>query len=100
LFLAGMESLAGKPIDGRVGVKVGAVKPTFPIEERRDAKKWLSEQMVRRYHPTLDQLPLTSMLDLGLVRSRDLRSFRCLERTVSRLVAAVRAGQHVSIPHR
>jgi hypothetical protein len=99
-LIAGVESLAGKPLpDGRPGVKAGAVAPSGNLEEApRAAKGWLNANMDRGYKPAKDQKALTEMVDVELIRKRGLRSFRRLENAVEQLADAVRSEQHVVTP--
>lgn len=99
-LIAGIESLAGKKIGDRAGVKPATFAPEFDIEARRAAKEWLSDQMVNGYNPATDQLPLAEMVDLNLIRNRRLNSFERLEHAVVELVEAMRTGRHISSPAR
>jgi len=83
-FLAAAESLAGKR---RLPTNLAA--PSDP-EAIRDAKGWLSRQMLasNRYSPTQDQPALTALLDLHLAHLRS-RSFRKLWKEVERILAVV-----------
>ena len=51
-------------------------------EARRGVKEWLSGQMPpgRLYKPTVDQLPMTRQIDLGVLRAADVPCFGSLER--------------------
>jgi hypothetical protein len=99
-LIAGVESLAGKPLpEGRRGVNQGVVAPTGNLEEApRAAKSWLSGNMAMGYKPTEDQKVLTEMVDLEAIRKRGLRSFRRMENALQQLVDAIRSGQHVVTP--
>lgn len=88
IFLASLESLAGRPIQDpsgvrRPGLQAGAAFPG-DLEGKRDVKGWLSAHWSggRRYKPTLDQLPLTQMVDFSLVRRANLPWFGTLERAL------------------
>ena len=95
---AGAESLAGRKLpDGRDGLRADA-RPPDDAEAKRDMKDWLSKHMSRRYKPTVDQRPLTELLDLAAVRQSGPRSFRRLENAVRELVAAARRNRHVATP--
>lgn len=52
-------------------------------------KEWLTSQMQpgRAYKPTVDQLPLTRMVDFAVVRERGLPWFGSLERALEFLGA-------------
>ncbi len=95
-LIAGVESLAGKPLpDGRTG----ACAPAGDLESApRNAKGWLSQQMENGYKETTHQEPLTDMVDLTVVRQRNLRSFRRLESALRELIEAIRSGQHIVSP--
>lgn len=94
LFLASLPSLAGKNIKDasgmvRPGIAADAVFDGDP-ESIRDAKGWLSRHMPkgRKYKETLDQLPLTRMVDFGIVRNQGLPWFGTLERGLGHLASA------------
>jgi hypothetical protein len=98
-IIAGVESLAGRSLpDGRPGVKAGTVAPPSPEKAPRDAKGWLSKNINGGYKPTTHQLPLTDMVDVSMIRNRNLRSFRRVENALRQLVDAIRSGQHVVTP--
>lgn len=97
-LIAGIEPLAGASLEGRPGVKPGTPAPDFDVERRRGAKEWLRQNMVNGYKQTTDQLPLTERVDLELVRSKNLRSFRRLEHALSELVISIHTGQHSVTP--
>ena len=99
-LIAGVESLAGKPLpDGRSGIRAGTTPPTGDLESApRDAKGWLSRKMATGYKETLDQQHLTKMVDVSLIRARNLRSFRRLESGLRQLVEAFRTGKHIVSP--
>jgi hypothetical protein len=99
-LLAGLESLAGKPLsDGRPGVRVGAYYDARSIEDHpRDAKGTLSAFMESGYKPTVDQKELTRLVDLDMIRSCNLRSFRRFESAVKELCEGIIAGRHFVSP--
>lgn len=102
-FIASMEALAGKllPPDDRPGVREKHDDPGADLEQRfRNAKGWLSKQMQSGYKPTTDQEALTRLMvqDLGIIRQRQLRSFRRLEKAVQELVLAIRTDVHIVTP--
>lgn len=99
-LIAGVESLAGKPLDdGRPGVPPGTVPPEKDLElAPRDAKAWLGAVMPGGYSPTKDQAGLTKAVDLDQIRNRPMRSFRRLESAVAQLVTAVREGTPATTP--
>jgi len=91
-LIAGVESLAGKPLkDGRPGVKAGIAPPDKNLEAApRDAKRWLRKATVSGYSPARDQAALAKIVDLDLIRNRPMRSFRRLENALSQIVSAIR----------
>lgn len=99
-LLAGVESLAGKRLsDGRPGVAAGTQIFEGELEVApRNAKGELGRLMNTGYKATLDQAELTTLLDLGVVRQRGLRSFVRLERAVKQLTDAGRTGEHIATP--
>jgi hypothetical protein len=104
LFLPCIPLMAGAPLrDGsgldRPGLKAGA-NWTGPWERKRGVKEWLSKHFDggRSYKPTLDQLPLTRMIDLGLLRSADVPCFGTLERAIAFLGSANAAGVYPPAP--
>lgn len=99
-FLAGLESLAGKKLaDGRLGVRADAGGfAGNPESAPRGAKGELSRRMASGYKPTTDQALLTKLLDLDLLRKKNLKSFARLERAVVQLAAACQTGRHIATP--
>jgi hypothetical protein len=88
LFLPCLPRMAGRTWQDergneRGGFLSGTVYPGDP-EHKRGVKEWLSEQLPpgRSYKPTLDQLPLTRMLDFGALRAARLPCFGTLERAL------------------
>jgi hypothetical protein len=98
-LIAGVASLAGKRLpDGRA-IDSDAQAPDGDLEESpRGAKQWLSKVVEGGYKPTSDQATLTQLIDLDIVRGRELRSFRRLESAVAELVLAIRNGEHIASP--
>ncbi len=98
-LIAGIKSLAGKRLaDGRE-IDPGANLPEGDLEEApRDAKGWFNKIVEGGYKPTRDQASVTDLLDLDVVREKNLRSFRRLESALSELVSAIRNDQHVVTP--
>ena len=95
LFLPCIPQMAGRSIvdrSGQVrpGLKAG-VRYEGHWEGRRGVKEWLSRNFVgnRRYKPTIDQLPMTRMIDLEVLRGADVPCFATLERSLAFLAAAV-----------
>jgi hypothetical protein len=99
-LLAGVESLAGKPLsDGRLGVRADVGRYGDDLElAPRGAKKALGGLMKNGYKPTLDQAELTRLVDLNVVRARGLKSFARLEAAIRQLAGACQSGKHVATP--
>lgn len=99
-LIAGVESLAGEKFsDGRPGVTGGTTPPAQDLElTPRDAKRWLSRVIQSGYNPPRDQAALTELVDLDLIRSRPMRSFRRLESAIQELVTAARSDTPVATP--
>src|SRR6185369_11348109 len=90
LFLPCIERMAGKPLRSGPVVRPGLQPGTRwegAWESRRGIKEWLSAQFPpnRSYKPTLDQLPLTRLIDFDVLRNADLPCFGTLERALSSL---------------
>ena len=95
-IIVGIESLAGRKYkDGRPAMPPNLKFP--PGDPESHGKKWL-EQYCRGYRPTLDQSALTELLDLNLVRAKNLRSFKRLDHAIDQLLTAVGSGSHISAP--
>jgi hypothetical protein len=93
-FLPCVEQMAGRPLPGPGGINRPGLVPgtTFAgdVESIRGVKEWLSKHFApgKAYKPTLDQLPLTQMLDLATVRAAGVPSFGTLERALRFLATA------------
>ena len=94
VFLPCLDRLAGKLLDGRPGLDADTVWDGASWEARRGVKEWLSRHFPRnrRYKPTLDQLPMTRMLDFDRLRRADVPCYGTLERAVTFLNRARNAG--------
>ncbi len=94
VFLPCLDLMAGKPLDGRPGLDAGTVWDGASWEAKRGVKEWLSHHFPRnrRYKPTLDQLPMTRMLDFDRVRKAEVPCFGTLERAVTFLNRSRNAG--------
>lgn len=70
LFLPCLESMGFPPWD------------SDSWERHRGIKEWLSAQLPRgqSYKPTVNQLPMTRKMDIGIVRRAEVPSFGSLER--------------------
>lgn len=92
LFLPCIENMAGLalvgPGGGRPGLR-GDARYEGDFEALRGVKEWLTSQMPegRAYKPTVDQLPLTRMVDFAVVRDKGLPWFGSLERALQFLAA-------------
>jgi hypothetical protein len=87
LFLPCLERMAGHALGSGVMERAGLRVGTFwsgPWEAKRGVKEWLTKQFPanRSYKPTLDQLPLTRLLDFSLLRQSGLPCFGTLERAL------------------
>lgn len=93
LFLPCIERMAGRSIQGADGQErpglVSGARYKGDWEAKRGVKEWLTENMPmgRSYKPTLDQLPLTRMIDIPTLRHADVPSFGTLERALAFLAA-------------
>jgi len=98
-LIAGVASLAGRRLpDGRL-IKSNAKAPEGDLEASpRDAKGWLGTIVEGGYKPTRDQAALTRLVDLEVIRARQLRSFRRLESAVSSLREAIRCNCPIVSP--
>lgn len=98
-LIAGIESLAGRVLpDGRA-IKSNLMPPDGDLEATpRDAKGWLRSVVQGGYKETRDQVALTEIVDLGLIRTRGLRSFKRLESALSQLIVAIESSKHVATP--
>lgn len=89
MFLAGLDSIAGRLLTGpdgieRPGIRRDAAFHGDADQGPRGAKEWLRDQMPNRvsYKPTTDQLAMTRLLDLEGKRLNELSSFRRLRRSL------------------
>ena len=98
LFLPCVASMAGKPIVDESGQQRPGLLPgtahSGGWETNRGVKEWLSRHFPRgrSYKPTLDQLPMTRMLDLDVLRAADVPCFGTLERALAFLARAASEG--------
>jgi hypothetical protein len=100
LFLLCLHLMAGKPLGSRPGLREGA-RFDGRAEDVRGAKEYVSKWLGpgRAYKPTIDQLPLTRMLDFGVLRSAPgVPCFGTLERAL-RWLDAHRGRAGVVYPH-
>jgi len=99
-LIAGAESLSGKSFaDGRQELPedLGPIPPD-PECAPRDAKRWFQGRLATGYKPARDQAELTRLVDLRVIRHRQMRSFRRLEHAVGQLIQAIRCGEHTVTP--
>lgn len=98
IFLPCVAGMAGRPIEQRQGQKRPGILPGTRYvgdwEAHRGVKEWLSRHFPRgvSYKPTQDQLPMTRMLDLDVVRAAGVPCFGTLERALGFLAAALDIG--------
>lgn len=91
--------MAGRTITDRSGQERPGLKAGTRYEgeweARRGVKEWLSRHFVgsRRYKPTIDQLPMTRMIDLEVLRGANVPCFATLERALAFLAAAVEQAE-------
>ncbi len=106
-FLPCIPLMAGRKLSGpgnleRPGLVAGSVFHDNP-EGIRGVKEWLSRNMPpgRSYKPTLDQLPMTRMIDFKALRNSDppLHCFGSLERALRFLGEQIRTKKHETYPH-
>ncbi len=89
LFLPCLTTMAGRPLVGPDGMeRPGLLAGTSfegGWESRRGVKEWLSQHFPagRSYKPTLDQLPMTKLLDFPTLRRAEVPCFGTLERALS-----------------
>lgn len=93
LFLPCLAQMAGRRLGGGVTQRPGLrvdVQWSGAWESKRGIKEWLAGHFVegRRYKPTLDQLPLTQMIDLSTLLAADVPCVGTLERALRFLAAA------------
>jgi hypothetical protein len=98
LFLPCLHLMAGKPLQGthqrqRPGIQPGT-SFSGDFESVRGVKEWLSARFPpgRAYKPTQDQLPLTRLIDFGVLRKSGLPCFGTLERAI-RFLAGKGSGR-------
>lgn len=102
LFLPCLERMAGKTLGSGATTRPGLRDGTRwegPWESRRGVKEWLSLHFPpnRSYKPTLDQLPLTRLLDFSDLRAADLACYGTLERALLH-VARAAPGSAYPVP--
>lgn len=85
LFLPCLHRMSGERLDGRSGLEPETVWDGESWEAKRGIKEWLTDRFPpnRSYKPPLDQLPMTRMIDFGLLRDAAVPCFQTLERALS-----------------
>jgi hypothetical protein len=103
LFLPCLGRMAARPLRDDRGVERPGLRPetvfTGDYESVRGVKEWLSRQFPpgRSYKPTLDQLPLTRMIDFDDLRRSGLPSSATLENAL-RFINTARESSNVYPP--
>jgi len=98
LFLPCVHLMAGRPLQDPLGtVRPGLVQETRfekDPESVRGVKEWLSGHFPpgRSYKPTLDQLPMTRMVEFSVLREAGLPCFGTLERALRFVAQSLRDG--------
>jgi len=97
-FLASLETIAGKELSDRPGLPAN-LRYEQDVETKRGVKEWLSNHFPRgrSYKPSEDQLPMTRLLDIALVRERS-RSFRRLYHALEEVIEAMDTGKIIVTP--
>lgn len=97
-FLASLETIAGKPWQGRAGLPP-ELGYTGNCEAITGVKGWLGRHLPpgHSYKPSQDQAVLTTMLDLELAR-KNSRSFRRLCHALEQAVSAIDQGLAIVTP--
>jgi len=103
LFLPCLERMAGKLLGTGASARPGLrpeVRWEGDWESRRGIKEWLSAHFPpnRSYKPTLDQLPLTRLIEFRALRASDVPCFGTLERALSFLAKGSVGGVYPQ-PH-
>lgn len=95
LFLPCLARMRGQHLDGRPGLIPTTTWDGESWESRRGLKEWLTRSFPpnRSYKPTLDQLPMTRMIDFGLLRSAEVPCFQTLERALTFLSSPPGTGR-------
>lgn len=93
LFLPCVELMAGRALDARPGLRPDTRWDGAHWESRRGVKEWLSNHFAggRAYKPSIDQLPMTRMIDLDVLARAGVPCFGTLDRAL-RYLARPEAG--------
>lgn len=94
-FLASLSTIRGERIKGREGLPPSLSLPFNKVEEIRDVKGWISEHLPfgRRYKETVDQAPMTSMINIDIASKRS-RSFRRITHAIENLANFIKMESH------
>ena len=97
LFLPCLEGMAGRMLGAGATARPGLRPGTRwddSWEARRGIKEWLSAHFPpnRSYKPTLDQLPLTRLVDFTVLRQAQVPCFGTLERALGFLAGGASGG--------
>lgn len=98
-FLAILDSLAGRDLDGRPGLPANTVYADRDVDALVSVKGWLSKHFVgsRQYKETIDQATMTRHLKVASASARS-RSFRRLQSAIREAVDAIDHGQIIITP--
>jgi hypothetical protein len=77
--------MAGRPLGDRPGLSAGTSWDEESWEAKRGIKEWLTGRFPRgrSYKPTVDQLPMTRMIDFDRLRQAEVPCFGTLERALT-----------------
>lgn len=98
LFLASLPTIRGRELVDERNVRrpgvVNNAECSRELESIRGVKEWLSSNFSpgRSYKPSLDQLPMTRLIDFDVVRASGLPCFGTLERALRFLDARRDSG--------
>lgn len=100
LFLPCLDAMAGKSLGGRPGLLAGTRWDGANWEVRRGVKEWLTSRFPagKAYKPVLDQLAMTRMIDLDVLRRAEVPCFGTMERAVAFLDRSVGSGAVYPVP--
>ena len=97
-FLASLDSLRGQSIGGRF-ILPAELSYAGDVESRRGVKEWLDKVLPKGivYAPTLDQSPMTSLMDTTEARTKS-RSFRRMYHAIEQLSDAIKNSKVIVTP--
>lgn len=98
-FLASLDTISGKELQGRPGLPTGLTYEG-DCETRLGVKGWLSAHFPRgrAYKETEDQAAMTRLLDIALTKDRS-RSFRRLCHALEEALQAIDSNTCIVTPH-